>query len=134
MQVTGLIKSIIFDIGNVLVDFRWRQVYESFGFQTPTATSLIPFHNPVKNPAMELPIFTKKSATDWNACLHQAQMESQFIQRAVAIAISAPMATIIMPMGFAVIAAFSAHCATVQMPWMTAHAFCTTFTAKIAIL
>ena len=26
-----MIKTIIFDIGNVLVDFRWRQVYESFG-------------------------------------------------------------------------------------------------------
>ena len=26
-----MIKTIIFDIGNVLVDFRWRKVYESFG-------------------------------------------------------------------------------------------------------
>jgi len=33
VQVTGLIKTIIFDIGNVLVDFRWRQVYESFGLK-----------------------------------------------------------------------------------------------------
>lgn len=28
-----MIKTIIFDIGNVLVDFRWRQVYESFGLK-----------------------------------------------------------------------------------------------------
>lgn len=26
-----MINTIIFDIGNVLVDFRWRQMYESFG-------------------------------------------------------------------------------------------------------
>ena len=31
--MTKLIKNIIFDIGNVLVDFRWRQVYESFGLK-----------------------------------------------------------------------------------------------------
>ena len=29
--MTEVIKTIIFDIGNVLVDFRWHQVYESFG-------------------------------------------------------------------------------------------------------
>lgn len=28
-----MIHTIIFDIGNVLVDFRWRQMYESFGLK-----------------------------------------------------------------------------------------------------
>lgn len=28
-----MINTIIFDIGNVLVDFRWRQMYESFGLK-----------------------------------------------------------------------------------------------------
>lgn len=31
--MTGLIKSIIFDIGNVLVDFRWRKMFEEFGLE-----------------------------------------------------------------------------------------------------
>ena len=28
-----MIHTIIFDIGNVLVDFRWRQMFESFGLK-----------------------------------------------------------------------------------------------------
>lgn len=31
--MTEVIKTVIFDIGNVLVDFCWREVYESFGLQ-----------------------------------------------------------------------------------------------------
>ena len=50
------------------------------------------------------------------------------------MAISAPIATIIIPTGFAVIATFSAHCAAVHIPCTIAHAFMTVFIANTATL
>ena len=95
--------------------------------QTETAVSLMPFQSPTKKSPIAVPTETKKSLTAPNAVIHHWQMLSQFIQSATAMAISAPIATMIMPIGFAVRTAFKTICATV-------HIFVTTLTTTTIAL